>query len=89
VAPALLDSCAKGDDGYMKPGPPRLCDCGACYRCNKRRSHMAYYHRNAAKIKAKNAETEKARIAGERAKAPVSDQELDRRAAEWLASLRA
>ena len=69
----------------MKPGPPRICDCGDCYRCNKRRSHMAYYHRNAAKIKKKNAETKARRKAA--AKAGPSEDELDRRAVEWLNAL--
>jgi hypothetical protein len=46
---------------------------------------MAYYHRNAEKIARKNAETKRRRKAGIVAsQAGLSDDELDRRAAEWL-----
>jgi hypothetical protein len=69
----------------MKPGPPRSCTCGACCLCRKRASHMAYYHRNAEKVARKNAETKARRKA--KVKAGPPDQELDRRAAEWLANL--
>jgi hypothetical protein len=74
------------DGGIVKPGRPRICDCGKCYRCRKRAAHTAYYRKNAALIAAKTAEAKRRRKAGWKppAKNEPSDTDLDRQAAEWL-----
>lgn len=61
--------------------PTLLCWCGQCPRCLKRAARADYYQRNAEAIKAKSAARDRGR---RHLSVDVSDEELDRRAAESL-----
>ena len=70
----------------MKPGPPRECYCGECTLCKHRKHAVNFYQRNKDAIIRKNSENR--RLRKQRAKRPQrpqpADDELDRKAREWL-----
>ena len=75
----------------MKPGPPRICDCGECVCCKHRKYAIAYYQRNAKRLIAKGSENRRRRKQGGLQNPVIisgrvaDDADLDRKAAEWLA----
>ena len=71
-----------------KPGPKPLCLCGECRRCRVRRNNAARYRRMPKEIACKNAEYKRRRKLGLKSGRELSDQEMDRRAAEWLSKVR-
>lgn len=68
----------------MKPGPAPSCLCGHCRTCRCRRYRAANYRKNPEQLSREKAEYKRRRL--ERLKEGPSDEELDRRAAEWLRS---
>ena len=69
----------------MKPGPPRICDCGECVTCKHRKHRERYYQRNAKRLIQLSAEYRRRRKNRPRPAPAGTDDELDRKAAEWLA----
>ena len=72
----------------MKPGPPRICDCGECVICKQRDRREKYYKQNAERLIQLSAEYRRRRKLlphGSPASRIDKDADLDRKAAEWLA----
>jgi hypothetical protein len=74
----------------VKPGPPRLCECGECVCCKHRAHREKYYQRNAKRLIQLSAEYRRRRKKAALQKPLIlsgrnADDDLDRKAAEWLA----
>jgi hypothetical protein len=71
----------------VKPGPPRICECGECIVCKHRKHRYRYYQRNRERLIQLSAEYRRRRELLPHS-SPTSridkDDDLDRKAAEWL-----
>jgi hypothetical protein len=70
-------------EGIMPPLP--ICTCGSCRLCKVRVAERNYYYRNREAVSKKNYEYTKRRRVIKRME--PNDEELDRKAREWLLKL--
>lgn len=70
----------------MKPGPTPSCTSGDCRTCRSRVVRMRFYFRHRAEIIPRNVAAKRNRK--RRVAFNLSDEELDRRASEWLRRIR-